>query len=40
MSLIKCSECWNDISDKAENCPHCGRKIEKKERRKKIEYYN
>ena len=24
MSLIKCSECGNEISDKASACPHCG----------------
>lgn len=24
MSLIKCSECGKDISDKAEQCPNCG----------------
>ena len=24
MSLIKCTECKKKISDKAENCPHCG----------------
>lgn len=24
MSLIKCPECQNSISDKAEFCPHCG----------------
>lgn len=24
MSLIKCPECGNQISDKAEKCPHCG----------------
>ena len=24
MSLIKCPECGQDISDKAENCIHCG----------------
>ena len=24
MALIKCSECGNSISDKAEKCPHCG----------------
>ena len=24
MSLIKCPECGNSISDKAEKCPHCG----------------
>ena len=24
MSLIKCPECDNEVSSKAENCPHCG----------------
>ena len=24
MALIKCPECGNDVSDKAERCPHCG----------------
>lgn len=24
MALIKCSECGNEISDKAERCIHCG----------------
>ena len=24
MSLIKCPECGQQISDKAEKCPHCG----------------
>lgn len=24
MALIKCPECGNQISDKAEKCPHCG----------------
>lgn len=24
MALIKCPECGNDVSDKAECCPHCG----------------
>lgn len=26
MSLIKCKECNNEISDKAKNCPKCGAK--------------
>lgn len=29
MSLISCSECNREISDKAESCPHCGCPIEK-----------
>ena len=24
MALIKCSECGNDVSDKAKACPNCG----------------
>lgn len=24
MALIKCKECGRDVSDKAQNCPHCG----------------
>ena len=27
MALIKCSECGNQISSSAKNCPHCGIKI-------------
>lgn len=30
MSLIKCIDCGNDISDKAEICPVCGRKYQVK----------
>lgn len=30
MALIKCPECDKEISDKAENCPHCGYSFEKK----------
>lgn len=29
MALIKCPECGNKMSDKAENCPHCGYSLEK-----------
>jgi RNA polymerase subunit RPABC4/transcription elongation factor Spt4 len=29
MSLIKCQECGNEISDKAKTCPHCGYKVKK-----------
>ena len=29
MSLIKCSECNHDVSDKAESCPNCGFPIRK-----------
>lgn len=40
MAIIKCSECGKEISDKAETCVHCGKKIitsfelEKKENKK------
>ncbi len=27
MSLIKCSECGKEISDKAESCPNCGNPV-------------
>lgn len=27
MALVKCPQCNNEISDKAEKCPHCGRII-------------
>lgn len=27
MALIKCPECNNEVSNKAETCPHCGIKI-------------
>ena len=30
MALIKCKECGKEVSDKAETCPNCGCKIEKK----------
>jgi hypothetical protein len=29
MSIIKCNECGNDISDKAAACPKCGAPVEK-----------
>ena len=29
MALIKCPECQNSISDKAEKCPHCGLKLDR-----------
>jgi len=34
MTLIKCSECGKDVSDKAKSCPSCGNPIllEKKDR--------
>ena len=27
MALINCSECYNQVSDKAATCPHCGNAI-------------
>ena len=30
MALIKCPECDNDISDKAQSCPNCGYELAKK----------
>lgn len=29
MSLIKCEECFKEISDKATTCPHCGAPTDK-----------
>ncbi len=31
MALIKCQECEANISNQAENCPHCGFPIKKKQ---------
>lgn len=36
MSLISCPECGKEISDKAENCIHCGYPISKSEEKKVI----
>ena len=30
MALAKCKECGNEISIKAEKCPHCGNPAKKK----------
>lgn len=30
MALITCSQCGHKVSDKANHCPHCGKKVEKK----------
>lgn len=30
MALIKCPECWKDVSNKAEKCPNCGTEIKKR----------
>lgn len=45
MALIKCPECGNSISDKAEKCPHCGIPAsyfheEKATSNDEIDYYN
>jgi len=29
MSLVKCKECGNQVSDKAKNCPSCGAKVKR-----------
>jgi hypothetical protein len=31
MSLISCPECKKEISDKAFDCPHCGRPLHKRD---------
>ena len=31
MAIIDCPECGNKVSDKAENCPHCGFQIQQQE---------
>ena len=30
MALIKCTECGNEVSDKASHCPKCGNPISEK----------
>ena len=30
MALVNCKECYQEISNKAEKCPHCGYPIKKK----------
>lgn len=30
MALIKCKDCGNEVSSKAESCPKCGAKVKKK----------
>ena len=30
MALIKCKECGNEVSSKAESCPKCGAKVKKR----------
>ena len=45
MALIKCPECGNTISDKAEKCPQCGLPAEyfharKKETQEEVDYRN
>jgi hypothetical protein len=29
MSLVKCKECGNQVSDRAKNCPNCGAKVKR-----------
>lgn len=29
MALIECPECFEQVSDKAGKCPHCGARIRK-----------
>lgn len=36
MSLIKCKECENEISDEAKICPKCGAKTEKAKQQRKF----
>lgn len=33
MALIRCPECWKDISNKADKCPNCGTEIKKRNKR-------
>ncbi len=44
MALIKCPECGNSISDKAEKCPHCGLPAayfsQKQNEQKEMDYKN
>lgn len=34
MALIRCPECWENVSDKAEKCPNCGVQIKKRKKAK------
>ncbi len=34
MALIRCPECWENVSDKAEKCPNCGVQIKKRNKAK------
>ena len=27
MAILKCPQCGNKVSDKAEKCPHCGKMV-------------
>ena len=36
MTLIKCPNCGQDISDKAEKCPHCGWEKKREKKNKEI----
>ncbi|EGP17898.1 hypothetical protein GME_19237 [Halomonas sp. TD01] len=38
MALMNCPECSKEISDKAENCPKCGIKINKTDFEKKYSF--
>ena len=40
MALIKCPECWENVSDKAEKCPNCGVQIKKGKKKRKVFYQN
>lgn len=36
MALINCPECFNEVSDKAKLCPHCGVDIQEELRPKSV----
>lgn len=40
MALIKCSECGNEISSEAENCPNCGNPIAERKKENNNQDYN
>jgi hypothetical protein len=33
MALIKCAECGNEVSDRAQKCPKCGHPVKRREKR-------
>ena len=39
MALIQCSECGQQVSDKATLCPKCGGKVQVKKSKKGAKYY-